>query len=185
MADSGSKYKMDTLVVFAFAIGFLLVAYDIALYMDNPNIKLAQNFICNYINVLCSNKVNIKIFYLSIFTFCSFGIHVKKIPKTSKFKYVSFAIIFLAFILVIGGSLFTFYPFFYALITGFSSVLFITSIIVFRRYFSYFGKDDQFNESNEVFKQEKKKMTKDDWEHFQIKAGRIAGYISNHLSTIY
>jgi len=28
----------------------------------------------------------------------------------------------------------------------------------------------------------KKKMTKDDWEHFQIKAGRIAGYISNHLS---
>jgi hypothetical protein len=29
----------------------------------------------------------------------------------------------------------------------------------------------------------KKKMTKDDWEHFQIKAGRIAGYISNHLST--
>jgi hypothetical protein len=29
----------------------------------------------------------------------------------------------------------------------------------------------------------KKKMTKDDWEHFQIKAGRIAGYISNHLKT--
>ena len=29
----------------------------------------------------------------------------------------------------------------------------------------------------------RKKMTKDDWEHFQIKAGRIAGYISNHLSS--
>ena len=29
----------------------------------------------------------------------------------------------------------------------------------------------------------KKKLTKDDWEHFQIKAGRIAGYISNHLKT--
>ena len=29
----------------------------------------------------------------------------------------------------------------------------------------------------------KKKMTKDDWEHFQIRAGRIAGYISNHLDT--
>ena len=27
----------------------------------------------------------------------------------------------------------------------------------------------------------KKKMTKDDWEHFQIKAGRIAGYLSSHL----
>ena len=29
----------------------------------------------------------------------------------------------------------------------------------------------------------KKKLTKNDWEHFQIKAGRIAGYISNHLSS--
>ncbi len=29
----------------------------------------------------------------------------------------------------------------------------------------------------------KKKMTKDDWEHFQIRAGRISGYLSNHLST--
>jgi hypothetical protein len=30
----------------------------------------------------------------------------------------------------------------------------------------------------------KKKMTKDDWEHFQIKAGRIAGYLSNHLNQL-
>ncbi len=27
----------------------------------------------------------------------------------------------------------------------------------------------------------KKRLTKDEWEHFQIKAGRIAGYLSNHL----
>ena len=27
----------------------------------------------------------------------------------------------------------------------------------------------------------KKKLTKDEWEHFQIKAGRIAGYLSNYL----
>jgi hypothetical protein len=27
----------------------------------------------------------------------------------------------------------------------------------------------------------KRRMTKDEWEHFQIKAGRIAGYLSNHL----
>ena len=31
------------------------------------------------------------------------------------------------------------------------------------------------------FVTKKKKMTKDDWEHFQIKAGRIAGYLSSHL----
>ena len=28
----------------------------------------------------------------------------------------------------------------------------------------------------------KKKLTKDQWEHFQIKAGRIAGYLSKYLS---
>ena len=27
----------------------------------------------------------------------------------------------------------------------------------------------------------KKRLTKDEWEHFQIKAGRIAGYLSTHL----
>lgn len=28
----------------------------------------------------------------------------------------------------------------------------------------------------------KKRLTKDEWEHFQIRAGRIAGYISNYLN---
>jgi len=32
------------------------------------------------------------------------------------------------------------------------------------------------------FVSKKKRLTKDEWEHFQIKAGRIAGYISSHLS---
>ena len=45
-----------------------------------------------------------------------------------------------------------------------------------------FTLDEKFLGSIGVdFVSKKKKMTKDDWEHFQIKAGRIAGYISNHL----
>jgi hypothetical protein len=31
------------------------------------------------------------------------------------------------------------------------------------------------------FVNKKKRLTKDEWEHFQIKAGRIAGYLSSHL----
>lgn len=31
------------------------------------------------------------------------------------------------------------------------------------------------------FVTKKKKLSKDDWEHFQIKAGRISGYLSSHL----
>jgi hypothetical protein len=31
------------------------------------------------------------------------------------------------------------------------------------------------------FVTKKKRLTKDEWEHFQIKAGRIAGYLSSHL----
>ena len=32
------------------------------------------------------------------------------------------------------------------------------------------------------FVSKKKRLTKDEWEHLQIKAGRISGYISSHLS---
>ena len=32
------------------------------------------------------------------------------------------------------------------------------------------------------FVSKKKKLTKNEWEHFQIKAGRIAGYLSTYLS---
>ena len=32
------------------------------------------------------------------------------------------------------------------------------------------------------FVSKKKKLSKDDWEHFQIKAGRISGYLSSHLA---
>jgi len=32
------------------------------------------------------------------------------------------------------------------------------------------------------FVSKKKRLTKDEWEHLQIKAGRIAGFISNHLT---
>ena len=46
-----------------------------------------------------------------------------------------------------------------------------------------FTLDEKFLGSIGVdFVTKKKKMTKDDWEHFQIKAGRIAGYLSSYLS---
>ena len=32
------------------------------------------------------------------------------------------------------------------------------------------------------FVSKKKRLTKDEWEHLQIRAGRIAGYISSHLT---
>ena len=46
-----------------------------------------------------------------------------------------------------------------------------------------FTLDEKFLGSIGVdFVTKKKKMTKDDWEHFQIKAGRIAGYLSSYLT---
>ena len=46
-----------------------------------------------------------------------------------------------------------------------------------------FTLDEKFLGSIGVdFVTKKKKMNKDDWEHFQIKAGRIAGYLSSYLS---
>ena len=46
-----------------------------------------------------------------------------------------------------------------------------------------FTLDDKFIGSLGVdFVSRKKKLTKDQWEHLQIKAGRIAGYLSSHLA---
>lgn len=157
MADSGNKYNMDSLIIFSFAVGFLLVGFDIILYLEIPNTKPIQNLVCTYLEVICRNKINPKLIYLSIFAFCSLGIHVKKIPKTSNFKYLSILIVFVTLFFALGTSLLTKYPYLHLLTTTIFSVSFVTSIIIFRRYFSYFDKSDQFNESNEAFKQDKKK----------------------------
>ena len=46
-----------------------------------------------------------------------------------------------------------------------------------------FTLDDKFIGSLGVdFVSRKKRLTKDQWEHLQIKAGRIAGYLSSHLT---
>ena len=46
-----------------------------------------------------------------------------------------------------------------------------------------FTLDDKFIGSLGVdFVSRKKRLTKDQWEHLQIKAGRIAGYLSSHLA---
>ena len=46
-----------------------------------------------------------------------------------------------------------------------------------------FTLDDKFIGTIGVdYVSKKKRLTKDEWEHFQIKAGRISGYLSNYLS---
>jgi hypothetical protein len=45
-----------------------------------------------------------------------------------------------------------------------------------------FSLDDKFIGSVGIdYVSKKKKITRDDWEHFQIKAGRISGYLSSYL----
>ncbi len=175
MENSGDKYSMDVLIIFCFLIGFLFIAFDVTLYLDISQLVPVQEFICHQMDILCRKKVNIKILSLSVFTICSLGIHVKKIPKTSKYKYFSFFFIFASLLINLASSLFTIFPFFHLLLTIFSSFLFITSIIISRRYFSFFDydNDDQFNESNEFFKQEKKKKVNKYSVNLKMKNGWI------------
>jgi hypothetical protein len=157
MADSGNKYSIDNLILFAFVMGFLLVGFDVILHLEIPRTEPFIDIVCKYLEFICRKKINIKLAYLSIFTICSLGIHVKKIPKTSNFKYFSLSIIFVTLFLALGAPVLSKHPYLHSILTVVSSVSFITSIIIFRRYFSYFDNDDQFNEKNEVFKQDKKK----------------------------
>jgi hypothetical protein len=159
MGDSGNKYNIDSLILFAFTMGFLLVGFDVVLYLEIPKTEPIQNLVCKYFEFICRKKINVKVVYLLIFTLCSLGVHVKKIPKTSNFKYFSLFIVFATLLLALGTPFVSKKPYLHGLLTIISSVSFITSIIVFRRYFSYFDNSDQFNEKNEVFKQDKKKRT--------------------------
>ena len=159
MGKDGNKYTMDSLVIFAFIFGFILVAFDVVLYLEIPALRAAYNFICAHLDVLCKNKINIKIIYLLIFTFCSVGIEVKKIPKKSKYKYLSFGIAILLLLVCLLFANYTIFPVAHLIVTIFTTISFITAILIFRRYYSYFNLDDQFNESNEFFAQEKEKKT--------------------------
>ncbi|WP_166923404.1 type IV secretory system conjugative DNA transfer family protein [Flavobacterium poyangense] len=173
MANSGDKYSMDSLIIFGFLIGFLLVAFDVTMYLDIPELNAGQKFICQKSGFLCRNKINIKIIYLSVFFLCSAGIHVRKIAKVSKYKHYSLLVVLLLLSLNLVSSCFTEFPVLYLILTVFSAFLFITSIIIFRRYFSYFDKSNQFNENNEIFAQEKKKMTNEYSVNLKMKEGWI------------
>jgi hypothetical protein len=173
MGNNTDKYSMDSLIIFGYLFGFLLVAFDVTLYLDMPQLKSSQEFICQKIDILCKNKFNIKILYLLIFFLCSAGTQVKKIPKVAKYKYYSLLLAIIVLSLNLISSYFTIFPFLYLFVTVFSSFLFISSIIMFRRYFSYFDKSDQFNESNESFSQERKKIVNEYSVNLKMKEGWI------------
>ncbi|MCX2681916.1 type IV secretion system DNA-binding domain-containing protein [Galbibacter sp. EGI 63066] len=174
-SSSGDKYSMDFIIIFGFLIGLFLIAFDIVFSfgVNIPILNSIQSSICNSFELLCRNKINIKILSLLVFALCSIGLHVKKIPKTSKYKYYALGSIFLMLFINLISPLFIQFPLFYLLVSVLSSVLFIAAILIFRRYFSYFDKDDQFNENNEIFKQEKKKMTNEHSVNLRMKNGWI------------
>lgn len=173
MASSTDKYSMDALLIFGFIMGVLLVVFDITFYLDIPELTSVKKLICSKFTILCSNIVNIKIIYHTIFFLCAAGIHVKKIPTVAAHKYYSLLLIFILLFMNLLGSYLTKFPRFYILITSLSSLLFIPAILIFRRYFTYFDKSDQFNECNESFTQEKKKMENEYSVNLKLKEGWI------------
>ena len=73
--SSNDKYKIDTLMLFGFLIGFFLIAFDVILTLKPPKFQFIESTICNHFNWICKNKINLKVFYLVFLSVCSMGIH--------------------------------------------------------------------------------------------------------------
>lgn len=171
--SSNDKFKIDTIIIFGFLIGFSLVMFDIILTLGLPKFRFIESTICNYFDWICKNKLNLKVIYLAFLSVCSMGINVRKIPKKNKYK-ISSLVLVIFFLLISFLSIFlTNSPILYSAITILTPILLISTIIIFRRYFSYFSKDDQFNESNQFFSQEKSKLTNQYSVNLKMKKGWI------------
>ncbi|UOB18421.1 type IV secretory system conjugative DNA transfer family protein [Abyssalbus ytuae] len=161
------RLSIDILIIFVFAICLLLLYTDI--YSSYLNYFTSNGLNYKYVNkVLVSLYKKAPLFQysiftrficLSLFTIASFGFSVKKKPANKK-SFLLHAIIILC-VSVIAFHLISLFdtPILLNLaVTSISFSSFIWSFINLRRYLNYYDHVDEFNEKNQIFKQEKKVM---------------------------
>ncbi|WP_025741809.1 type IV secretory system conjugative DNA transfer family protein [Aquimarina pacifica] len=158
-----SKFSIDMIILVTMLLCILLVGIDIyAHHFDYfSDIGMANQYI---------NKTIIKLYeiapvfessffnrsvVLGIFSFASFGFHVKKKPENdtrNSYYYVALGLGILVFI--IAGELpVSIFP--NLALTAIAAIGYVWALFMIRRHFNYFGSKDEFNEENLIFKQEK------------------------------
>jgi TraM recognition site of TraD and TraG len=158
------KLSIDVLIIFGYLLLFLLMLSDFySSYLDYFNQhglgkEGVNNFLIKFYGKfsLFQYSVFTRFVCISMFSFMSFGFAVKKKPESKD----QFKVYFLTFIVSI--AVFVFIPIVKLGIIPnlvFSMTVFVTfvwSLLFIRRYFRYYGHHDEFNEKNQVFKQEQK-----------------------------
>ncbi len=110
---------------------------------------------------------------LGIFSFASFGFHVKKKPEAdSKNIYYYVGLALGALVFIIAGELpISIVP--DLSLTIIALIGFIWALFMIRRHFNYFGSKDEFNDENLIFKQEQGVMTNEYSVNFKTDNGFV------------
>ncbi len=157
-----SKLSIDMIILVAMLLCIVLLGMDI--YAHHLDYFARNGISSNTINLtiqklyqqapIFENSFFNRFIVLSIFTFSSFGFHVKKKPEGDQQNSLYYAALVIgAFIFIIVGALpLPFIP--HMLITIVVLIGFVWALFKIRRHFNYFGTKDEFNEANLIFKQE-------------------------------
>ena len=156
------KFSVDLLIIIVFAICFLVLISEI--YINYYDFLLTNNFANKNITELMlkmttiypfhENPILVRLACALTIAFASLGFQIKIKPEEGN-KQTLYAILVFVFL---GGFILT--PLFnvhlylnlvftFTFFTGF-----FWTFINLRKHFNYFGHDDEFNEKNQVFKQE-------------------------------
>lgn len=162
-----SKLSIDMIILVTMLLCILLLGVDIyAHHLDDlSDLGMTNTYINKVIIKLYTvapvfeNSLAIRFVALSIFSFASFGFHVKKKPEAdtkNSYYYAGLALGILVFI--IAGELpVSIFP--NLGLTTVALIGFVWALFKIRRHFNYFGSKDEFNEENLIFKQEQGVMT--------------------------
>ncbi|OEK07352.1 hypothetical protein A8C32_18115 [Flavivirga aquatica] len=156
------KLSIDMIVLITMLLCLCILGIDIYAYHleDFTNNGLSSKSLNRVITKvyknapIFENSLFNRCMVLSVFSFASFGFHVKKNPEADKQTIYYYAGLTIGVILFITSAELPFTLIPHLILTLVSLIAYTWALFMIRRHFSFFGNKDEFNEKNLIFKQE-------------------------------
>ncbi len=156
------KLPIDFLIIVAFFICILLLVYDVyfSFYDFFKERGMTYVLINKGVRYMYTNfylfrvPVLIKLVVTGIFVLVSFGFKTKRKPEEEGTKYYMFLIALVSLSVFVLHPLLPMPMYLYSTISLASFLFFIWGFMEVRRHFDFYGHKDEFNEKNQIFKQE-------------------------------
>ncbi len=157
------KLSIDGLLILAFIICFgMMLSETYVSYYDffaekglvHEGINNFVSFIINYVDIR-EFPVLLRLSCMLIIAFACLGFKVKKKPEEDDKQNIFIIITFVCLLVFIIIPVLHAHLFVNGVLSFLSFSGFIGSFIRVRRHFKYFGSEDEFNDKNQIFKQEK------------------------------